>query len=225
MSSTYQAILLDLDGTFADTALDFIHVVNTLRSELGHEQLPAPLVREKVSHGANALTALATDLSEESPDFDSHKTRLLTIYDEINGQHTQPFAGMTELVAWCNHHNIPWGIVTNKPLRFAEPLMAALNLEHPTHALVCPDHVTQAKPHPASLLFAASQLGIAPEACIYVGDHERDIIAGKAAGMYTLAALYGYIDATETPETWGHDAALDKSEDIMHHAQQLLRPR
>lgn len=222
MPTPFKAILLDLDGTFADTALDFIHVVNTLRAELNHSPLPSAAIREKVSLGAKALTMLATDLTDSHPSFNDHKERLLAIYDETNGQHVQPFAGMSELIQICGNASIPWGIVTNKPMRFAEPLMQALNLSHPAATLICPDHVTEAKPHPESLLLAAKQMGVTPEACIYVGDHERDIIAGKAAGMYTLAALYGYIDATETPEHWGHDATLHTSEEIVSHAKRLL---
>lgn len=222
MTKAFKAILLDLDGTFVDTALDFIEVVNTLRSELGLSPLPAQTVRQKVSLGANALTALATDLTETEPSFDAHKERLLKLYDQINGQYAAPFAGMSQLIDACGKANIPWGIVTNKPMRFAEPLLNALNLSNPAATLICPDHVSQTKPHPESLLVAAKNIGVAPEACIYVGDHERDILAGKAAGMFTLTALYGYIDAAETPEHWGHDAALYSSEEIIEHAKQLL---
>jgi phosphoglycolate phosphatase len=204
--------------------LDFIHVVNTLRAELGHGPLTDTTVRQKVSQGAAALTQLATELPLESPEFAAHKDRLLRLYDDLNGQHVQLFDGMMEMISWCASTNIPWGIVTNKPLRYAEPLMQALALTHPANSLVCPDHVTHSKPHPESLLLAAHQLGLAPETCIYVGDHERDIIAGKAAGMYTVAALYGYIDETENPDTWGHDAAIQHSNEITDRVRVLINP-
>jgi phosphoglycolate phosphatase len=225
LASTYKAILLDLDGTFVDTALDFIEVVNALRAQLSLAPISAKTVRQTVSKGASALTQLATDLPDTHPDFEPHKENLLKTYEGLNGQYARLFSGMTELMDWCADHRIPWGIVTNKPLRFARPLMAKLQLPNPARALICPDHVTHNKPHPESLLLAAQEMNVQPECCIYVGDHARDIIAGKSAGMYTLAALYGYLDDKDTPSDWGYDAELTNSEQILEHVQSLIATR
>ncbi|MEJ2681543.1 MAG: HAD-IA family hydrolase [Gammaproteobacteria bacterium] len=195
-----------------------------MRQEHKLPVLADSLIRQRVSHGSSALTTLATALEPTHPAFDQHKTRFLDRYEISNGQHTRLFPGMADTLAWLAKHHIPWGIVTNKPIRFTTPLLHALNLTHPAQLVVCPDHVEKAKPHPDALFLGAEQLDIPASHCIYVGDHERDIIAGKSAGMLTIAALYGYIDQDEQPDQWNYDVAVHDSQQLLPLLQSLLTP-
>ena len=107
-----------------------------------------------------------------------------------------------------------WGIATNKPRQYTEPLLERLDIQPPPGSVVCPDDVTDRKPHPESLYLNCRELGCAPHQAIYVGDHQRDIDAGRNAGMYSVAAAYGYIVDGDDPATWGADALVERSEDL-----------
>lgn len=212
--TTFQGVLFDLDGTLLDTAPDFIAVVNQLRIHHSLPHLPDEIVRAQVSNGAGALVRLALTLEETSPDFQDKRQQLLTLYESHLSIHTQPFPGVQALLTQLDQDRIPWGIVTNKPVQYAKPLLQQQGLLDRSACLICPDHVTHRKPHPEPLFKACEAMNVMPDQCVYIGDHKRDIDAGRNAGMITIAALYGYIAQNEQPETWQADYYARNSTDL-----------
>jgi N-acetyl-D-muramate 6-phosphate phosphatase len=208
----YQAILFDLDGTLVDTAPDFIYAANQLRAELGLPALAPAVIRDQVSNGAQAVTAVA--LGEVNhPDIDQHRKRLLEIYFAILPKTKAVlFEGISQLLEQAEKVGIRWGIVTNKPLFYTEPLLAALKLT--PHCLVCPDHVTHKKPHAEPLIKACALLSIPCSQAIYIGDHQRDIESGKNAAMDTVGVTYGYIEPNEDPYQWGAHFVVGSARDL-----------
>ena len=205
-----EAVVFDLDGTLLDTAPEFIAVVQQLRAE--HELAPLPEgdIRTTVSDGARAMVALALDIAESDKIFESKRQRFLEIYAGNLGSATAPYAGIAELLVQLQGAGIVWGISTNKPSYLTNPLVASMAFEPKPASIVCPDHVSQPKPHPEPLLLNCKQLDCEPANAIYVGDHLRDIEAGRSAGMYTIAAAYGYVHNEENPAAWGADrVAID----------------
>ena len=213
-SKQLQAVVFDLDGTLLDTAPEFVEVVQSLRRENGLAPLPVEQVRSVVSDGARAMVSLALDITPEQPGFESHRQRFLAIYAAGLGQASPPFPGVAELVTRLDAAGIGWGVSTNKPSYLAEPLLDRLAFNPPAGSLVCPDHVSRPKPDPEPLLLNCRQLNCDPEYCIYIGDHRRDIDAGRAAGMYTITAAYGYIHADDDPADWGADSVAWDSQDL-----------
>jgi 2-phosphoglycolate phosphatase len=201
-----KAVIFDLDGTLLDTAPEFIAVVHRLCQEHELERLPEALIRSKVSHGARALVTLSLGIQPEDPGFEEKRLRLLEIYSGQLGSATQPYAGIEELLLSLAGAGLPWGISTNKPSTYTYPLLDSMALNPAPGSVVCGDEVSQPKPHPESLYLNCRHLGCEPQAAIYVGDHPRDIEAGRAAGMRTIAAAYGYIDHDDDPARWGADA-------------------
>tara|TARA_R110001599_G_scaffold1478_5_gene7355 strand:- start:12200 stop:12889 length:690 start_codon:yes stop_codon:yes gene_type:complete len=209
-----RAVLFDLDGTLVDTASEFVVVVQALRAEYGLPPLEAALIAASVSNGARALVTLALGTQETEPHFETQRQRLLTLYGEVLGSTAQPYPGIPALLAALAERGIAWGVSTNKPRAFAAPLMERLAIQPTIGSLVCPDDVRERKPHPEALLRNCAELGCLPEQAIYIGDHQRDIEAGRRAGMYTVAALYGYIEADDNPVLWGADASVRDSRDL-----------
>ena len=205
------AVLFDLDGTLIDTAPDFIKVLNRQRLAHGREPLPAERIRAVVSQGARAVVALGFgDRYElDSDDFEGLRQEFLQTYLKHVADESRLFPGMAELLAGLEARGTPWGIVTNKPSTYTTPLLAALHLDFRCKVAICPDMVTHSKPHPEPLLKAAAAVGIKPGNCIYVGDHRRDIDAGRNAGMTTVAAGYGYVLAGESATDWRADHTVD----------------
>lgn len=208
------AMLFDLDGTLVDTAPDFGVVVNHLRRQYQLAELPYAHIREQVSNGGSALTRLTWELDDVHPDFAAKRAELLNCYTEHLGSASAYFPGFSAVLNELELLNIQWGIVTNKPRRFTEPLLERLDI-HP-QSVVCGDDVDQAKPAPDALLLGAEQLGCSPAACWYVGDHVRDIAAAKAAGMFSIAALFGYIEPHDQPESWGADAYIERPDQLLN---------
>ena len=208
------AVLFDLDGTLLDTAPDMAAAINGLRVEQKLEPLPFATVRPFVSHGANALVRLAFPDAQE-PEFDRLRARFLAIYRECLADETELFAGTAELLGALETSGVPWGIVTNKPTWLTEPLLEALELRARIGSLVCGDTFPERKPHPRPLLHAASELGIAPECCVYVGDAERDIVAARAARMRSLVARFGYIGPGDDINAWAADGFIDSPLDVL----------
>jgi phosphoglycolate phosphatase len=200
-----QAVLFDLDGTLLDTAPDFAVVVNRMLREHGRAPLPFAQIRATVSHGARALVQLAFGLADGEPGFETLRSRLLELYESGLAIETTPFEGIRELLVTLAERGIVWGVVTNKPHYLAEPLLARMGLQPPAAVLVCPDHVSRTKPDPEPLLLACHRLGCEPGRSIYVGDHARDIEAGRRAGMRTIAAAWGYLAEDESVLPWGAD--------------------
>lgn len=215
-------VLFDLDGTLVDTAPDFIAVIQQLCADQGVEPPTDKAVLATVSSGARALVELSFHLQPGADGFDALHMSLLRLYGEqlIESQ-AQLYAGMEELLSSLESARIPWGIVTNKPERYSMALLKALRLERRCAVLVCPDHVSQTKPDPEPLLLACDRLACAIQEGVYIGDHPRDIEAGKAAGMYTIAAAYGYLPPTPPIDSWNADHIAHSVTDI----HQLLLTR
>jgi len=207
-----KAVLFDLDGTLVDTADEFVGVVQTLRAEHGLDAMDPQRIRASVSNGARALVALGLGIAEDAAEFESKRLRLLELYGAVLGSAAAPYPGIVDLLDALAGRGVSWGVATNKPRAYAEPLLQRIGLP-PCPSLVCPDDVRDRKPHPESLYRNCRDLGCTPREAIYVGDHLRDIEAGRRAGMYTVAAAYGYIEPGDDPAGWGADAlALDSTD-------------
>lgn len=205
----YAALLLDLDGTLLDTAPDMGGALNRLRLENGLDPLPPDRIRPVVSHGAMRLVSLGFP-DAQGAEFERLRLRFLDLYaGNIAGQ-TRMFPGLEPVLEALEQRDLPWGIVTNKPGWLTHPLLEALGLGRRAACVVSGDTVAERKPHPLPLLHAARLLGVSPAQCLYAGDAERDIQAGRAAGMTTLAAAYGYLSADDDPLGWGPTAVIDE---------------
>ena len=189
-----KAVLFDLDGTLIDTAADFIRILQDMCREKGGPVVDADLIRTQVSEGARAMVKLVyPELDVEDPVFLDHRQDFLDRYGADIAVDTDLFIGMQALLTELEQQQIPWGIVTNKPRWLSESLLQALNLTERCSVLVCPEDVRNTKPDPEPMYLAADQIQITAKDCIYVGDHPRDIDAGRSAGMYTILAAYGYL--------------------------------
>lgn len=208
------AVLFDLDGTLIDTADEFVPVVQSLRAEHDLAPMDAQRIRASVSNGARALVALGLEIDEQHPEFESKRLRLLELYSDVVGTLARPYPGIEALLRTIESQGIGWGICTNKPRPYTEPLLQGLALQPAPGTVVCPDDVAQRKPDPESLFLNCTQLGCQPGEAIYIGDHVRDIEAGKAAGMYTIAASYGYIEPGDDPSKWGADSVATNSTEL-----------
>ena len=205
-----QAVLFDMDGTLLDTAPDFIAVVQNMRADHNLPPLPESAIRSVISGGAKAMVSAAfSSLDPNSEAFEALRQDFLTRYLAHCAVHTHLFDGLEQLLSDIEQANIRWGVVTNKPFRFAEPIMQQLGLSQRASVLVCPDHVTHSKPHPESVLLACQQLNLPPKDVIFIGDDRRDIESGRAAGCRTLAVRYGYIHPDDNPNYWEADAVVD----------------
>ena len=209
-----KAVIFDLDGTLVDTADEFVPVVQDLRAEHGHDAMDPQRIRSSVSNGARALVSLGLDINEDAPEFESNRLRLLELYSQVVGTMASPYPGIESLLARLQAKGIVWGISTNKPRAYTEPLLARLNIQPPPGSVICPDDITHRKPHPESLYRNCHDLHCAPHEAIYIGDHLRDIEAGRRAGMYTIAAAYGYIEENDDPQGWGANAQALSSQDL-----------
>lgn len=208
------SVLFDLDGTLIDTAPDFVRCLNVIRKRYGLHALPEHQIRQVVSEGARAMIMLGFDLSPDDEDYFDRHSEFLDLYEDEVAVDTRLFPGMEAVLQKLETDGIPWGIVTNKPRRFSVPLLHALRLHDRCDALVCPDDVEHRKPHPESLQLACHLMGVSTEGGIYVGDHIRDIEAGRRAGMKTIAARYGYIQHPSIIEEWEADAIIDSAKDL-----------
>lgn len=212
---TLAAVLFDLDGTLVDTAPDFIAVLNAMRQDHQLEPLAADTIRNTVSGGAREMVKLAFGGQPGEAKFDALLTEFLHRYGEqvFAGQSQSVlFPGFDSLLPTLERKNIPWGIVTNKPERFAKALLPGLNINPAT--LICPDHVSEPKPAPEALLLACQQLLVDPRQSVYLGDHHRDIIAGRNAEMKTIAVGWGYFDEPNPQETWQADYLVHTTEQL-----------
>lgn len=212
--SGYSAMLFDLDGTLADTAPDMVAALNRLCAECGAASIAYEEARPHVSHGSRALVELGF------PDADTEQTeeliaRFLDTYAEQVCGDTVLYEGIHDVLAEIERSGLLWGIVTNKPERFTTPLVAALNLSDRAACVVSGDTVSKSKPHAMPLLHACEIMATPPARCVYIGDAERDIVAGRAAGMHTLAALYGYILDSDDPYSWQPDGMISNPAELL----------
>jgi phosphoglycolate phosphatase len=213
--SEIRTVLLDLDGTLADTAPDLAYALNRLREENGLAAIPYSRIRPVVSHGGTALIRFGFGLAPEHADFEYLRERLLALYRHNIARETTVFEGMDTVLDRLEADGRRWGVVTNKPGWLTTPLLAALDLLPRAACVVSGDTVARSKPHPDPLLHACELAGCDSAECVYVGDAERDIQAGRAAGMATLAAVFGYLGEEDRPETWGADALVETPGDIL----------
>ena len=207
--SSVSAVLFDLDGTLIDSAPDLGAAADKMRVDRGVPSLPLSHYRHMSGAGARGLIGVAFGISPEHQDFPALRDEFLNNYEQCMTERTFAFEGVSDLIARLVAINLPWGVVTNKAARFAVPLTRAMPLFDSARTLVCGDTTPHTKPHPAPLLEAARQLDIAPAQCLYVGDDERDIVAGLAAGMGTVAAGYGYLGKAAQPSSWGAHALIN----------------
>lgn len=202
-----RAILFDLDGTLADTAPDLAAAVNLLRTARGLEPTPYAILRPTASAGARGMIGAAFGLTPADEGYEELRLQWFDNYQNAMAVHSTLFPGIDELLKGIADGGMAWGIVTNKPARFTDPLVGMIGLGH-AGCVISGDTTPQPKPHPGPLLEGARRLGIAPEQCWYVGDDLRDVEAGRAAGMLTVACTWGYC-GTVDPATWGADMLLD----------------
>lgn len=203
-----QAVLFDLDGTLVDTAPDLVAVLNTVLHEAGRPPMSYAIARNEVSNGALGLLRLGFGLSADAPELEALRTRLLDVYLDKVCIYSKLFVDLQSFLSDQESVGGRWGIVTNKPQALTEPLLERLGISELPACVISGDRLPQRKPHPAPLLLAASELGLTPSQCVYVGDARRDIEAGQAAGMATITAAYGYIRAQDDPSLWGADAMI-----------------
>ena len=202
-----QAILFDLDGTLADTAPSLGNALNTLLQKRGYPQKPQAQIRPHASHGSTALIQFGAGIPPTHPDFPQWRADYLAEYEQCFDRDTTLFPEINPLLAQLAAQNIAWGIITNKPHVFTHRLVPKLGFITPPAVVVSGDTCPQAKPSPQPMHHACAILQMQPENCIYVGDAERDIQAGRNAGMHTILASWGYIAPSDTPETWGYHAS------------------
>ena len=202
------AVLFDLDGTLVDTAPDLGGALNLLRARHGLAPLASELIRPQASHGARGLIQLGFDVDAASPRFEPLRQEFLQLYADNLCRDSRPFPGIPELLAEIEGRGLPWGVVTNKPARFTEPLLALLDLAERAACIVSGDTCLEPKPHPAPMREAARLCRAEPARCLYLGDAERDIQAANNAGMPALVATWGYLDAADQPHVWGARAQI-----------------
>ena len=203
-----EAVLFDLDGTLIDSAPDLGAAADKMRTDRGLPSLPLVQYRPMAGAGARGMIGMAFGIAPGHADFEALKEEFFINYEACMLDRTYAFDGVADLIVQLNAAGLKWGVVTNKSERFALPLTRAMPLFQSAQTIVGGDTTPHAKPHPAPLLEAARQMGIAPEKCLYVGDDERDIVAGRAAAMPTVAAAYGYLGATLDTLHWNADATI-----------------
>lgn len=208
------AILFDLDGTLIDSAPDLGAAVDKMRVDRGMSSLPLAHYRPMAGAGARGMIALAFGHTPEHPDYEAMKEEFFRNYEACMTERTFAFEGVAQMIESLIAAKLPWGVVTNKSKRFAEPLTQAMPLFKTSAVLVCGDTTPYAKPHPAPLLEAAKRMGVEPSSCLYVGDDERDILAGHAAGMKTVAATYGYLGLHSDVQKWQAHAHIQSPSEL-----------
>ena len=213
-----KAVLFDLDGTLADTAPDLTYALNCVRAERGLPRLPLAATRPYASQGARGLVGVGFDLRPGDAGYEELREEFLAFYAANLCRETRLFAGIPELLARLEARALPWGVVTNKAERFTLPLLDLLAVGSRAACVIGGDTTGRIKPHPEPLLAASRAIGLAPEACIYLGDDERDVEAGRAAGMRTAVALWGYLNG-QAPETWNAHCMVEQPQDLLRFLQ------
>ncbi len=208
MFKNIDAVLFDLDGTLVDSAPDLGAAADQMRVDRGLTSLPLSDYRAMAGAGARGMIGVAFGLAPGHAQFEALKEEFFSNYESRLTARTYAFDGVAELIADIVARGLKWGVVTNKSARFTLPLTKAMLLFSTAQTIISGDTTPHAKPHPAPLLEAARQLGVAPGRCLYVGDDERDIMAGQAAGMPTVAAAYGYLGVSADASTWNADATI-----------------
>src|SRR5690606_20462876 len=210
-----RAVLFDLDGTLADTAADLAAAINTMRIARGQAPMPVAELRGHASAGARGLVGKGFGVGPDEPGFPPLRDEFLANYEAAMLVHTRLFDGMAEVLDAIEGAGMRWGVVSNKIERYVRPIIAGLGLASRCGCTVGGDTTPMRKPDPAPLLLGAKLVGIAPADCIYVGDDHRDVIAGRAAGMRTIAAAYGYCSEGIPPQQWGADHLVESVPELL----------
>ena len=210
-------ILFDLDGTLVDTAPDLGLALNLQLKKHGKPSLSEAVIRPIASHGSRGLIGLGFGLTPLDAGFIAMRDEYLALYDTVFTRSPVLFDGIADLLEAIELTGLKWGIVTNKPRRFTLPLIKSMGLDKRAACVVSGDDAPHPKPSPDTLLLACEHIGVAPKNCIYVGDAQRDIQAGQAAGMKTALALFGYIDVTDKPAQWGADVTINTPNELLNH--------
>ncbi|KQW36072.1 phosphoglycolate phosphatase [Rhizobacter sp. Root404] len=210
-----RAVLFDLDGTLIDSAPDLAGAGNDMRVARGLAPRPLAHFRPMVGSGARGMLGRAFDIGPDHETFGALRDEFLQRYEARMTQETRLFPEMQPVLDALARHVLPWAIVTNKATRFSDPLVRALGLLPPAATLVCGDTTPHAKPHPAPLLEAARRLDVPAAECVYVGDDLRDVQAGRAAGMRTIAVHWGYLGEGEAIEAWGADHLARSADELL----------
>jgi 2-phosphoglycolate phosphatase len=215
MFSGVRAVLFDLDGTLIDSAPDLGAAADQMRVSRGLPSLPLERYRPHAGAGARGMLGVAFGMTPDHADFNAMREEFFVNYENCMTERTYAFEGVPELIAQLRARGLPWGVVTNKSMRFTAALTQGMSLFESAAVVVGGDSTPHAKPHPAPLLEAARQLGLRPGECIYVGDDERDVLAGRAAQMPTVAATYGYLGSNADTLLWGADARINSPLDLL----------
>jgi 2-phosphoglycolate phosphatase len=210
-----KAVLFDLDGTLADTAPDLVQALNLSLDEAGFTIQVLGAMRHAASHGSLFLVKTAIPEADERVQIDIQQA-MLRHYARINGDHCRLFDDLPELLSLLDSQAIPYGVVTNKPARFARPLIEKLGLTYKLKALISGDSTRYAKPHTAPMLLAAQQIATAPQDILYLGDAERDLVAAHNARMLGGVALWGYLSPADKPDTWPADRQFEHGASLKH---------
>ncbi len=215
----FRTVLFDLDGTLVDTAPDLAHALNVMRARRNLPALPDAITRPQASHGSQGLLKVGFGVSQEQPEFAPLRAEFLDIYTGCLTDHSPLFPGVADMLTGLEERGLKWGIVTNKPARYTEPLLAHLGLLTRAACVVSGDTCPHPKPHPAPMRHACQVSDSAPEHCLYVGDAERDVMAARAIGIPTLVALYGYLGEHDRPEDWGAHGFIETPEALLDWLQ------
>lgn len=209
------AVLFDLDGTLIDSAPDLGAAADQMRTDRGLSPLPLEHYRPMAGAGARGMIGVAFGLTPEDPGYNDLREEFMANYERCMTTRTYAFTGVAELIEQLQQRELAWGVVTNKIERFTLPLTGAMPLFASAGAIVAGDTTPHPKPHPAPLLEAARRLALDPQRCLYVGDDERDIVAGLAAGMGTVAATYGYLGQKGDVSSWGAHATINSPVELL----------
>lgn len=219
MLKNIDAVLFDLDGTLIDSAPDLSAAADKMRTDRGLPSLPLDQYRPMAGAGARGMIGVAFGVSQQHAEFESLKEEFFANYEACMTLRTYAFEGVAEMLAGICQAGLKWGVVTNKAERFTLPLTRSMLLFNSAQTIISGDTTPHAKPHPAPLLEAARRLNVAVDRCAYVGDDERDIIAGRAAGMPTVAAAYGYLGTNADTEGWNADATIVSPSELLQLLQ------
>ena len=214
MSAATRCVLFDLDGTLVDTAADLGRAANYVRKSLGLEALPLADYRPAASSGARGLLRIALGITPDHIDFPVRRESFLAHYRDNLSRHSRPFEGMDETLEELESRGLKWGVVTNKPKVYTDALLRALRLDRRAAVVVSADEAQKPKPAPDPLLLACFRARVTPEECVYVGDDKRDVDAGRAAGIRTIAVTWGY-EGEHPIRSWGADALINKPEELL----------
>lgn len=212
-----KGVLFDLDGTLLHSAPDFHSIINQMLLQRNLPAIAYTTLELEVSNGARAMVSKAFNLKVTDSGFNELHQEMLSRYMQHLDVDSHLFEGIDELLTELEDLDIKWGIVTNKPLIYTTEILKSFKLDKRAASVICPDHVTQTKPHPEPLILACSQMSISPEHCIYVGDHLRDIEAGKAASMPTIGCSYGYVTSHEEALLWNATHTTSSPQGIMSY--------